>query len=48
MILDLTACHDEGCFTGLAEQAAAACAGAGAQRLMALGAGAPGASCAGR
>ena len=36
-ILDLTACHDEGRFTGLAEQAADACAAPALNRLMALG-----------
>jgi fumarylacetoacetase len=36
-ILDLTACHDEGWFTGVAEQAGAACAAPTLNPLMALG-----------
>ncbi len=38
MILDLTACHDERRFSGLAEQAAAACAAPALNPLMRLGA----------
>ncbi len=38
-ILDLTACHDEGRFTGPAEPAAEACAAPALTRLMALGPG---------
>ena len=37
-ILDLAACHDEGWFSGLAEQAGDACASATLNPLMALGA----------
>ena len=37
-ILDVTACHDEGWFRGLAERAAAACATPSLNALMALGA----------
>ena len=36
-ILDLTACHDEGWFSGAAERAGDACAAATLNRLMALG-----------
>jgi fumarylacetoacetase len=36
-ILDVTACHDEGRFTGLAEKAAGACAAPSLNALMALG-----------
>jgi fumarylacetoacetase len=36
-ILDVTACHDEGRFTGLAERAAEACAAPSLNDLMALG-----------
>jgi fumarylacetoacetase len=37
MILDVTACHDEGRFSGLAEQASAACAAPALNPLMGLG-----------
>ena len=37
MILDVTACHDEGRFTGLAERAAEACAAPALNALMRLG-----------
>jgi len=36
-ILDVTACHDEGRFTGLADRAAEACTAPALNRLMALG-----------
>ena len=38
MILDVTACHDEGWFSGLAERASAACAAPALNALMRLGA----------
>ncbi len=38
MVLDLTACHDEGWFSGLAERASAACAAPALNPLMRLGA----------
>ena len=38
MILDVTACHDEGRFTGLAERASEACAAPALNALMRLGA----------